>query len=976
MASKTRFNGLHGVHTAGIYSDMTVDGPEIGTLVLIVDRAKNLPNRKTIGKQDPYCAARLGKEAKKTETDRRGGQTPRWDQELRYTVHDSPDYYQLKVSVFNDDKKTDLIGETWVDLKEVVVPGGGQNDLWHNLNCKGKYAGEIRIEITYYDTRPKQEKSERVRPAAPVTNSMDEGSRDSLKGPRQPKSQSPVKRRPLPSDPVTGASASPVSIPDQVQTPSRGYPPSPSVAPDQAPTPPRAYQNAPEHSHTPPRGYQNPPTAIPEHVQTPQRGYQSPSYVSSQSPLQNMEYSAAPSNYSPAQRYDMSSGTNGYGLATPPTQPMLNDRYDAYDPASKSEYSHSNSADPYRGDEESIDPLDRYNHYQQSPYELPQPDSFSSPPSPQGPPPPPPAHRSRTGTGSHQASPRPAELRGDYGHSPDHRSPNPYDATRHEPHRHSVPSHSHSGSYHAYSPEKNQDQFRRSANGGNQYSPPRHHSYDSRYDADYGSMQPTVEDAPPSPGASYSRPRGTSRVSQKNERRYDQVPSPAPLNVSGRGSSASGRNSISHAPTPTHQYPNSSVMYQNSQNDSISSRPSYNSMNQQESRRSEDQMGSAAYHQRPSGQSQDQQMVHSSSYNHSRGHSNGQVYALPSVPATLVPGMDPMIAQEISERIFEEKRVNAGNSTRSSYQNPPQYQQNKPKLLSYPNNDAAIVPAASPYDERQSRFSTASTPAANPRGVSPDPRVPMRKSVSPSPQPSQEQKRLSGVPFGPDSYNALNTNLVSSVSSPSISEAYDTKRVDPDAKIITYDGREIDPSDHIPESNYAPLLESKGPKYASQLPDRNYRPPLSGPQPISASGRRQLKVAVRPQSMAPMSNYTNNTSPVYDPATPTGRTRLQKKSARMSAHSAQNSSPLAPISSYQDNSYSQRSHPRTHSIDAASYGGSSGYRGAAGPPPIPGKVPVDGLHGSPQPSGGDAWALLEEMKNIDLGSGRARRRGY
>ena len=65
-------------HTAGIYSDMTVDGPVIGTLVAIIDRAKNLPNRRSMGKQDPYCAARLGKEAKKTTTDRRGGQTPRW----------------------------------------------------------------------------------------------------------------------------------------------------------------------------------------------------------------------------------------------------------------------------------------------------------------------------------------------------------------------------------------------------------------------------------------------------------------------------------------------------------------------------------------------------------------------------------------------------------------------------------------------------------------------------------------------------------------------------------------------------------------------------------------------------------------------------------------------------------------------------------------------------------------------------------
>ena len=69
---------LNTMHAAGIFSDMSVDGPKIGTLVAIVDRAKNLPNRKKMGKQDPYCAARLGKEAKKTTTDRRGGQTPRW----------------------------------------------------------------------------------------------------------------------------------------------------------------------------------------------------------------------------------------------------------------------------------------------------------------------------------------------------------------------------------------------------------------------------------------------------------------------------------------------------------------------------------------------------------------------------------------------------------------------------------------------------------------------------------------------------------------------------------------------------------------------------------------------------------------------------------------------------------------------------------------------------------------------------------
>ena len=120
------------------------------------------------------------------------------DQELRFTVHDSADYYQLKVSVFNDDKKTELIGECWVALDKIVIPGGGQSDVWHNLNCKGRYAGEIRIELTYYDTRPREGKADDQQKVAPAA-STPEGGRESVGGPRQPKS---VKRRPLPADPT------------------------------------------------------------------------------------------------------------------------------------------------------------------------------------------------------------------------------------------------------------------------------------------------------------------------------------------------------------------------------------------------------------------------------------------------------------------------------------------------------------------------------------------------------------------------------------------------------------------------------------------------------------------------------------------------------------------------------------------------------------------------------------------------------
>ena len=80
--------------------------------------------------------------------------------------------------------------------------GGGRSDGWHTLNCKGKYAGEIRIEITYYDTRPKEDRPAEARRESGKPRPQ-QGPRESLGGPRQLK---PVLRRPLPADPVQPAS--------------------------------------------------------------------------------------------------------------------------------------------------------------------------------------------------------------------------------------------------------------------------------------------------------------------------------------------------------------------------------------------------------------------------------------------------------------------------------------------------------------------------------------------------------------------------------------------------------------------------------------------------------------------------------------------------------------------------------------------------------------------------------------------------
>lgn len=126
------------------------------------------------------------------------------DQELRFTVHDSPDYYKLKCSVFNDDKKTDLIGESWVDLTEVIKLGGGQSDRWQQLSFKGKYAGDIRIELTFYDTREKPQEKKKTKERSEATALSDSISEYSSSGPRSLGPRE-IKRRPLPTNPAAPA---------------------------------------------------------------------------------------------------------------------------------------------------------------------------------------------------------------------------------------------------------------------------------------------------------------------------------------------------------------------------------------------------------------------------------------------------------------------------------------------------------------------------------------------------------------------------------------------------------------------------------------------------------------------------------------------------------------------------------------------------------------------------------------------------
>jgi hypothetical protein len=112
---------------------------------------RHLPNKRHIGKQTPYCAVAFNGERRRTKAIHRGGQHPEWDEEVRFTLveDDAGDIPRvegldnppppppkkgakrnikggkfLNVSVYADDpREPDLIGETKIDLTEVLTKG-------------------------------------------------------------------------------------------------------------------------------------------------------------------------------------------------------------------------------------------------------------------------------------------------------------------------------------------------------------------------------------------------------------------------------------------------------------------------------------------------------------------------------------------------------------------------------------------------------------------------------------------------------------------------------------------------------------------------------------------------------------------------------------------------------------------------------------------------------------------------------------
>lgn len=140
-----------------------MDGPDSadGTLVIMVCRAKHLPNRRKLDKQSPYVLLRIGLTANRTPSHFRAGQTPEWTHEIRFQL--SRDRKPLlKLDVLDETKSDPTpVSGTEIDCSQVFqTPANLQEsgkyilDSWYDLTCNGRQAGTIYLEMTFYPSAP------------------------------------------------------------------------------------------------------------------------------------------------------------------------------------------------------------------------------------------------------------------------------------------------------------------------------------------------------------------------------------------------------------------------------------------------------------------------------------------------------------------------------------------------------------------------------------------------------------------------------------------------------------------------------------------------------------------------------------------------------------------------------------------------------------------------------------------------------
>lgn len=257
-----------------------------------------------------------------------------------------------------------------------------------------------------------------------------------------------------------------------------------------------------------------------------------------------------------------------------------------------------------------------------------------------------------------------------------------------------------------------------------------------------------------------------------------------------------------------------------------------------------------------------------------------------------------------------------------------------------------------------------------------------RKSVSPRPS-SSDVGGGSSIPFSPDSYISLNPNA-SHTPSRGPSPAYDTPSQardavirgktephrDVDHPIIGDDGREIDPSDHLPTDTWAPEPERKNRKPEVIIRFKHSpRPTSRGNDSPSSRSTGPPRVGFRTETTTYPSDRPVQYTPTHVHASPGALVRTPPRPD----YARERSDSYTRSRAYNTPTSVERPRSSRSSVSPSPGSRSPLYDYSSGPP-IPSKVPITG--GSPSypvmsgnPNGNVRMdALSRELSTIDIGS--------
>ncbi|KAI9323157.1 C2 domain-containing protein [Dichotomocladium elegans] len=101
----------------------------------------------TSGEFRPFCVFKVGNNAKRTNAATDGSRNPNWDAQVNMPIPHG--YNQMSVQVLHEDPRgNQIICEGMVDLTKVLKEG--ECDDWYPLKQRGRDAGDIYLELTFY----------------------------------------------------------------------------------------------------------------------------------------------------------------------------------------------------------------------------------------------------------------------------------------------------------------------------------------------------------------------------------------------------------------------------------------------------------------------------------------------------------------------------------------------------------------------------------------------------------------------------------------------------------------------------------------------------------------------------------------------------------------------------------------------------------------------------------------------------------